>query len=106
MQTFSPIQPPQLEVDTTFLLDVGPFFDRFESAKYAVLCSLSISVQAVIKDAQSRNWIDLKHPAVAQGIDVIIGAGVAGVDAALKDRILNTPASDTENYALRKVYFS
>lgn len=93
-------------VDTEWLIDVGPFFDRFESAKFAVLTSANVGVKAVIADCQSRKWIDLKNPAVAQGIDVVIGAGIAGVDSALKDRILNTPVSDIDNFALRKLYFS
>jgi hypothetical protein len=93
-------------VSTDWLIDVGPFLDRFESAKFAVLTSSNAGVKAVISDCQMRKWIDLKNPAVAQGIDVVISAGVEGVDAALKDRILNTPVADMHNFALRKLYFS
>lgn len=91
--------------ETDWLIDVGPFFDRFEASKFAVLVSSNPGVQAVVRDAQTRKWIDLKLPAVAQGIDVVIAAGIGGVDLAMKDRILSTPVAAHENMALRKLYF-
>lgn len=94
-----------MQVDTSAYIDIGPFFDRFESAKFAVLASANAGVGVVLKDAMARKWIDLKNPAVAQAIDIVISAGILGVDAALKSRILNTPVSKAESFALRKVYF-
>lgn len=91
-------------VDTSKLIDVGPFFDRFGAAKVAVLSSNVAAVVAVVKDAQSRKWIDLANPAVAQGIDLIISqSGIAGID---KNSILNDPVKPTEQWALIKLYFS
>ncbi len=99
------LPPVTAQSPTAWLIDVGPFFDRFEAAKFGVLTSAHVGVQAVVKDAQTRKWIDLQHPAVAQGVDVIISAGIPGVDAPLKARILTRPVTEAENFALRKVYF-
>lgn len=86
-------------------IDIGPFFDRFGAAKINVLMSTNAGVKAVVADCQVRKWIDLDRPDVAAGIDVIIAAGVSGVDAALKNTILTTPVAPEENLALRKLYF-
>lgn len=91
--------------DTTFLVDVGPFFDRFEAAQLAVLASANGTVKAFMESCKVRKWIYTKHPFVAQGIDAIIAAGVPGVDAAMKDRIINTPARYSEQKSLLKLYF-
>lgn len=91
---------------TEWLIDVGPFFDRFGAAKMAVLTSANAVVRALITDITVRKWIDLQRADVAQGIDAIIAAGVAGVDESLKTAILTTPVTDEENLALRRVYFS
>ena len=89
-----------------WLIDIGPFFDRFGAAKLAVLSSADATVRAIVKDSQVRKWIDLQHPAVALGIDALIALAVPGVDAALKAAILETPVAPAEQSALRKVYFS
>ena len=107
MPTFAiaPAARPLGSTDTTWYIDVGPFFDRFGSAKMNVLTSTSAVAQAVVKDAQIRKWIDLKHPSVAAGIDALIAAGVTGVTADLKAAILNTVPTSDEGMALRKLYF-
>lgn len=92
--------------DWTWYIDVGPFFDRFGAAKYAILASQDATVQALVKDLQVRKWIDLQRADVAQGIDLMIGKAVPGVTAALKTAILSTPVSADENLALRKQFFS
>lgn len=100
-------EQPQPPADPcAWLIDVGPFFDRFGAAKLAVLSSADATVQAIVKDSQVRKWIDLQHPAVAQGIDALIALAVPGVDAAMKAIILETPVAPAEQSALRKVYFS
>jgi hypothetical protein len=91
--------------DTTWLIDIGPFFDRFGAAKMSVLTSANAVAQAIVKDAQVRKWIDLKHSSVAAGIDALIAAAVPGVTAELKSQIINTPPTPEENMALRRVYF-
>lgn len=86
-------------------IDIGPFFDRFGAAKMAVLTSSDAGVQAILKDTQVRKWIDLKHPDVAASI-AYIGTKVPALTAELQSTILNTPVAETENLALRKLYFS
>ena len=71
----------------------------------AVLTSADSGVQAILKDTQIRKWLDLKLPEVAQSV-AYIGSKVPSVTAAMQDAILNTPASQAENLALRKQYFS
>jgi hypothetical protein len=88
-----------------WLIDVGSFFDRFGSSKIPALASQDITVRAIIQDCQTRRWIDLQRADVAQAIDVMIDAGIAGIDAALKDAILLTPVEPNENLALRKLFF-
>lgn len=92
--------------DTDWLIDIGTFFDRFGVAKYTILASPDLLVQAIVKDVQTRRWVDLKRADVAQAIDILISKNLAGVDATLKAAILNTPVADLENMALRKLYFS
>lgn len=91
---------------TEWLIDVGPFFDRFGLAKMAVLSSSDATVRALVTDLQVRKWIDLKRADVAQGIDLLISKSIPGLDAARKSAILNDPVQPVENLALRKAYFS
>ena len=88
-----------------WLIDIGPFFDRFGPAKMAVLTSAAPGVQAILKDTQIRKWLDLKLPEVAQSV-AYVGTKVPAVTAELQDAILNTPVAEAENLALRKLYFS
>lgn len=91
---------------TDWLIDVGPFFDRFSSAKMPLLMSTNATVQALVKDLQVRKWIDLQRADVGAGIDALIALGVPGMTAELKTAILTTPVTAEENFALRRVYFS
>ena len=91
---------------TEWLIDVGPFFDRFGTAKLAVLSSSDAAVRALVTDLQVRKWIDLKRADVAQGIDLLISKSIPGLDAARKSAILTTPVQPVENLALRKAYFA
>lgn len=109
----TPAQGATIEVEETvqtsateWLIDIGPFFDRFGAAKMAVLTSTSPIVQALITDITVRKWVDLQRADVGQGIDAIIAAGVAGVDSTLKTAILTTPVAADENLALRRLFFS
>ena len=88
-----------------WLIDIGPFFDRFGAAKMAVLTSSDAGVQAVIKDTQIRKWLDLKLPEIASAV-AYIGTKVPALTANLQQSILNTPVEEKENLALRKLYFS
>ena len=95
---------------TSTLIDIGPFFDRFDhfttGTKLGVLASSDLVVQAIVKDVQSRKWVDLARADVGQAIDILISKGITGVNSALKTYILTHPVQPDENLALRKVYFS
>lgn len=89
---------------TEWLIDIGPFFDRFGPAKMAVLTSTDAGVKAILADTQVRKWIDLQSPDVAQSV-AYIGSVVSAVTPALQTAILTTPVTPAENLALRKLYF-
>lgn len=96
---------PETSKPWEWLIDVGPFFDRFGAAKMAVLTSADPGVQAILKDTQIRKWLDLKLPEVAQSV-AYVGTKVPAVTAELQGAILNTPVAPAENLALRQLYFS
>ena len=102
----TPEPPAPTPSPTDWLIDIGPFFDRFGAAKMPLLMSTNTTVQALVKDLQVRKWIDLQRPDVATGIDALIALGVPGMTAELKTAILTTPPTAEENFALKKVYFS
>lgn len=91
---------------TEWLIDIGPFFDRFGIAKMGVLTSTDPVVQAIVKDVMTRKWVDLKRTDVEAGIDALVSKGIPNLDAALKDDILTMPVADEEKSALKKLYFS
>lgn len=99
--------PPVVETPIDpceWLIDLGPYFDRFGNAKMAVLTSTDAGVKAIIQDASIRKWIDLRLPAVAQAL-AYIGSVIPAVNSTLQSAIINTPVSTEENRALRKLYF-
>lgn len=96
---------PQPAPAWEWLIDIGPFFDRFGAAKMAVLTSADAGVQAILKDTQVRKWIDLKLPEVASAV-AYLGTKVPQVTPELQDQILNMQPTSSENLALRKLYFS
>lgn len=101
----APVQPTETPQDpTAWLIDIGPFFDRFGAAKMAVLTSSDPAVRAILSDLQVRKWIDLKRSDVAQGLQYI-GSIIPAVTVALQGTILHTPVKPEENLALRKLYF-
>ena len=96
---------PETSKPWEWLIDIGPFFDRFGAAKMAVLTSSDAGVQAILKDTQVRKWLDLKLPEIASAV-AYIGTKVPEVTPKLQQSILNTPVEEKENLALRKLYFS
>lgn len=99
-------RPDHDVIDTSHLIDVGPFFDRFKASKIAVLASTNGTVKALVQDVMSRKWIDLSRPDVAQAIDILIALNVDAGIAPLKSAILNDPVTPAEQWALMKTYFS
>ena len=61
-------------------ISVGAFFDRFGSAKWAILADATPAVQAVIKDASVRSYIDLDNADLPAGLALLVSAGHA-IDA-------------------------
>lgn len=104
-QTFTappePIPPAPIADPCEWLIDIGPFFDRFGTQKIPVLADTDAIVRAIVTDCTSRKWIDLKRVDVGLAIDTIINKGHAVNKAA----ILETPVILAENLALRKLYF-
>lgn len=101
-QPAAPVVPPAAH---DWYIDIGPFFDRFGSAKMAVLTSADAGVRAIIEDTKVRKWIDLKNSSVPTSIDYII-TKVPSVTSALKTSILTAPVTPEENLAVRKLFFS
>lgn len=92
-------------LDTTWYIDHGPFYDRFKEAKTDILMSTNAVVTAILKDLSSRKWVDLKLPVVAASLNIISGI-IPSLTLTLITAILNSPVSPEENFALRKIYFS
>lgn len=100
----APVPPPTPVDPCEWLIDLGPFYDRFGAAKMAVLTSTDSGVKAIISDLSIRKWVDLKRADVASAL-AYIGSVVPAVTPTLQDSILNTPVTYIENLALRKLYF-
>lgn len=115
--TFVP--PPEPEPQPTpvdpalWLIDIGPFTDRFGAKKLLVDMSTDPFVMAFDKDLGRRKWIDLQRADVAMALNYLAGHTIPGVGtiaaAILTDAevttILTTPVAASENLALRKLYF-
>lgn len=65
------INPPSWKVD------IGSFFDRFGAAKLAILSSDDLVVQAIIKDASVRKYIDLygRRAELEQAMNLLVLKG-------------------------------
>ncbi len=56
-------------------ISVGAFFDRFGPLKWAILADQSPTVQAVVRDASVRKFIDLANPDLPAGLQILVAAG-------------------------------
>jgi len=69
-------------------ITVGAFFDRFGDKKWSILSDTNVSVQALIKDAGVRAYINLDDPQVRTGLNMVKTAGHSiDVDAIIKAAI-------------------
>jgi hypothetical protein len=82
-----PPAPPEIRHIT-----VGAFFDRFGEQKWPILADTSASVQALIKDASVRKWINLDDPQVLAGLQMVQAAG-HDIDP---EAIINAPIQPDE----------
>ena len=73
-------------------ISVGAFFDRFGPLKWAILADTAPTVQAVVRDASVRKFIDLDNPDLPAGLQILVAAGHP-IDAAA---ILETPIQPEE----------
>lgn len=73
-------------------ITVGAFFDRFGAQKYAILAAKDDEIQARIKDASVRKYIDLDSPKVAEGLAFMQSTKFA----VNPSTILNPPVRDDE----------
>jgi len=73
-------------------ISVGAFFDRFGAQKIAILSDADATVQACIKDAAVRQFIDLSRPDLPAMLDLIIASGYA----ISKPSVLSLTISDAE----------
>lgn len=99
------VEPTPAPDPLAWLIDIGPFFDRFGAAKMAVLTSADAGVKAILQDIQVRKWIDLQRADVTTSL-AYVGSKVSAVTPELQTTILTTPVVEAENLALRKLYFS
>lgn len=56
-------------------ISVGSFYDRFGAEKYSILASTDPLVQALIKDASVRKFIDLDRPDLLTGLQMVQSKG-------------------------------
>jgi len=89
----------------TWLIDIGPFYDRFGTSKIAVLTSTDPILKAILQDLSIRKWVDLKRVDVAEAL-AYTGSVVSSVTSETITSILTTPVTENENAALKKLYFS
>lgn len=75
---------------------VGPFYDRFGAQKLPILASSDATVQAIIKDASVRKYIDLKRAEVSAVCDILLVKGFA-ID---KTAILTTPVAASDRHPI------
>lgn len=91
--------------DISNLIDIGPFFDRFGAAKMAVLMSTDPVVQAILRDTQVRKWIDLSRQDVMDSLNYI-STKVPALTPEIVANVIHLPVEESENMALKKLYFS
>ena len=72
------LQVPEAVPETTdadWRIYVGAFFDRFGPPKWAILADTAPTVQAVVRDASVRKFIDLDNPDLPAGLQILVAAG-------------------------------
>lgn len=98
----SPVIAQPGDLGTKWLVDIGPFFDRFDTYKLQILSSTDPLVSAIVKDVQSRKWVDLRRSDVGAAIDALITKALCTPE--LKAGILESPVAHMEQVALMTTY--
>ena len=99
-----PTLPEPVNDPCEWLIDIGPFFDRFGANKMAVLMCTDPAVKAILSDIQVRKWIDLQRTDVASSL-AYVGSVIPAITPTIQNTILTTPVAYEENRALRKLFF-
>jgi len=73
-------------------ISVGSFYDRFGPLKWQILSDQSPIVQALIKDASVRRYIDLNSPDLLAALNLVRNAGY-NIDL---DKFINSPILESE----------
>lgn len=71
------VQDSPVSVPSVRHISVGAFFDRFGPLKWAILADTNVQVQAVVKDASVRSYIDLDNADLPAGLALLQAAGHA-----------------------------
>ncbi len=102
-------RPPEVvripSINTSRLIDLGPFFDRFGAAMMPVLLSTNPAVCAIRENINARKWVDLSRPDVTQSL-TFVGSVVAELTPELQATIINSAVTTDEQMALIKTYFT
>ena len=102
-----------------WLVDVGPWKDRFDSIGYSGLKGIVLALgrtndicYAANSDLVGRKYVDLQTrrqellTILAAIANVVTAAGYPEFTLSMRTAMVDTPASPKENEALRKDYFS
>lgn len=87
----NPLQENQVQSSTRYI-SVGSFYDRFGSLKWQILSDQNPLVQALIKDASVRRYIDLNSPDLLAALNLVRNAGY-NIDL---DKFINSPILESE----------
>ena len=93
------IEKTPVAKDTGRRIFVGSFFDRFGAAKWGILADTNPVVQALIKDASVRKYIDLTDVSLQAGVQMVIDAGH---NITIED-VINAPIQKQESYDYDKL---
>jgi hypothetical protein len=85
--------PEPVPIPTPRHITVGAFFDRFGEHKWPILADTNPSVQALVKDARVRTYINLDDPQVRAGLNMVVSAG-HNIDV---DKVILAPIKPNES---------
>jgi hypothetical protein len=86
-------EPEPEPIPTPRHITVGAFFDRFGEHKWPILADTNPSVQALVKDASVRTYINLDDPQVRAGLNMVVSAG-HNIDV---DKVILAPIKPNES---------
>ncbi len=87
----NPLEEP-IVITVNRFISVGSFYDRFGPLKWQILSDVNPLVQALVKDASVRRYIDLNSPDLLAGLNLVRSAGY-NIDL---DKFINSPILESE----------